>query len=731
MVRIQNQTKKTQKSKSKPHKPFKMNNEFTQSFNYARIKPFKNYSTLNTRCVIYDTEEDTEVDPFSQITHKETEPLVAVQPKKFTVSAVINEDSIPPILDLNLYRKNSRTFYYTTNPTKKFHNRNLPNNPEVECDPIKLVSAKKITTGANPDYFETTKDSQIKRHYNNPFSSIEIYKIERHIRRVGNKVTIKQYNLTKTRKVNSKYFRKVTSSTTIIFDVVKGNFLIVIYSSHKKKVKKNFYSNSFNSLESALPAIFKVNQFPLAKRSPHHIKFVEEFDDQEFKDTFADILMGTGRVYGLSYDSYTKDFIHYWMPKFCELKKIKLPNDGLSLLKNFYPTERYLKKNDRKLIAAILDRIGILSKVTVKILHNHPDLELRDLLKLCHLLGKDYTKYLGSISNDFFLKIKKGPFDGPMGGFRYLLMEQITREQFELSKQEIENMVHIMNDVASLKNSTPHGVIGQFYDHFIMRDNLRQYYPNLTLNVRKWETFTVEHSRYSAMQRNIKRGHSTHLIFEKHILEAIEEPFEVVVSNNPPIEYLPDLADQRAFEKLWANHSPTYTKYMFKPKILKTSEDYADEGAHMHHCVAGYIDYSNSIIVSLRCGTMDRVTCEFSTRDKSCVQARYFSNKNAPDYYDKALTELKRRVKRIPVSISPSDKRQVPLLINGKPVIPIPPTITRIEDEPIRQNRPIVNDNGNLMWGANPAPFRGPAQPVLINNVDEFRDIFGEPENRA
>ena len=711
-----------------------MNNEYSQKFTYARIKPFKNYSTLAEKCVIYDTDDSTSQSP---IISEDSDPFVDVpqHTRKFVVSAVIKEDSIPSILNLNLYRKNSRNFFYTATPTTKFNNRALKGTPEVECEPIKIVSSKRITTEVTSDFFETVKDKQIKRHYNNPFSTIEIHKMERWIKREGDKVTIKRYNLTKTRKLNSKYFRKSSNSTTITFDTVKGNFLIVIYESNKKKKKKAFYSNSFTSLEQALPSVFKVSQYSLSKGSKHYPAFIEEFDDQEFKDSFCDILMGTGRVYGIGYDSFVKDFIQYWMPKFAELKGIKLPNDGLKLLKHYYPTQRYLKKNDMKLVAALLDRLGILSKVTVKILHNHPNMELRQLLKLCHLLGKNYPKYLGNVNDEFFRRTKSGPFEGPPHmNIKHLLMENDTQFRFNLSKRERENLVHIMNDVAGIHNSPAYGVIDQFYDHFVMRDKLRAYYPELSLNVKKWETFTVEHSRYSAMERNIKKGYSTHLIFEKHIIEAIEEPIEYVVLDEPPLMYLPDPKDQKAYEKQYNNYPVTATKYVFLPKLLKTSEDYADEGSYMHHCVAGYIDYSNSIIVSLRCGT-DRVTCEYNTKDRKCVQGRYFSNKSAPDYYDKALKELEGRIRRIPMSIKPSDKRLVPLLINGKPIIP------SIEEEIGVFTLPGARDMGNRqlranerafhMWGDHAAVAGPRHEPRLINDADELRDIFGEPDDLA
>lgn len=685
-----------------------MNNEYKQSFNYARIKPFKNYSNLGEKCVIYDTDERNSP---SALMSEDSDPFddFPQQTRKFTVSAVIKEDSIPPILNLNLYRKNSRNFYYTTNPTKKYKNRAMKGNPEVECEPIKLVSAKRISTAISSDFYETVKDGQIRRHFNNPFSSIEIHKMERWIKREGDKVTVKRYNLTKTRKLNSKYFRKVTSSTTITFDTVKGNFLIVTYESYKKKKKKAFYSNSFTSLEQALPAIFKVKQFPLSRGSEHYPLFIEEFDDQEFKDSFLDILFGKGRVFGfpVSYDSFTKDFVAHWIPKFSELKGIKLPNDGLGLLKYYYPTEKFLKKNDKKLVASVLDRLGIKSKVTIKILHQHPNLELRTLMKLCSILGKDYPKYLGNLNGDIFDRTRVGPFDGVGMGMKHLLVENIIRDVFELSNEEKENMIHIMNDITTIPSAPVHGLIDQFHDHFIMRDRLRLYFPELSLTVKKWNTFSAEHSRYSSLERNIKKGYSLHMIFESHIRAAIEEPIEVVEVIQPPIMYCPTKEDKRAYDQLYGSFTPQYVKYIFTPKLLTCSEEYDDEGSYQHHCVAGYIGNGRSIIISLRKGE-ERVTCEYDTKSRKCHQARAHSNANPSKEFERGLETLHERIRKIPLTIAPSGTKKVPLLVNGKPVIPL-----ELQDAPGALADAMVNMN---------IPERN--RPRMVRDQREFNDLF-------
>ena len=103
----------------------------------------------------------------------------------------------------------------------------------------------------------------------------------------------------------------------------------------------------------------------------------------------------------------------------------------------------------------------------------------------------------------------------------------------------------------------------------------------------------------------------------------------------------------------------------FEPYLLKTSEDYIEEGLYMHHCVAGYIKSSyRSIIISLRCGG-DRVTCEFDIKSKKCQQARYFTNDPVPEYFEKALTALKDRISRIPFQVAPIDTRKIPYVVNG------------------------------------------------------------------
>jgi hypothetical protein len=237
-----------------------------------------------------------------------------------------------------------------------------------------------------------------------------------------------------------------------------------------------------------------------------------------------------------------------------------------------------------------------------------------------------------------------------------LLTEKQYKGTYVHYNSEKENMVKIINDLNLTKSDTSRGLVTEFCDHFRMLNRLRIYYPNIKLNAQSHDGFQREHSELSRLEGLIRRGYSTHLIFENDVIREIEKPFKV--------SYLPPMPVNEP-----AGHFSNIYEKTFEPKLLKTTEEYSEEGSYMHHCVAGYIDYhKRSIIVSLRCGD-DRVTCEFDIKTRVCYQSRYFTNHKPPEYYEIALIQLKDRIQTIPFPISPIDEKRVPFLINGLEVI--------------------------------------------------------------
>jgi hypothetical protein len=148
----------------------------------------------------------------------------------------------------------------------------------------------------------------------------------------------------------------------------------------------------------------------------------------------------------------------------------------------------------------------------------------------------------------------------------------------------------------------------------------------------------------------------------------------MTVLNEPPIMYCPTLLDKREYEKMYANFPVSAIHRVFEPKLLRNSQEYFEEGCYMTHCVGGYVDSDYSIIVSLRLGE-ERVTCEYSIRDKKCVQAKYFHNQKPPKHFEDALKKLDDRIRMMPVPISPIDRKKVPIVINGVQVVPDAPIV--------------------------------------------------------
>ena len=576
-----------------------------QSFTYANIRLYKNYSNRFDKLKTYE-------------------------------AICLNEKS-----------KKKTKYFYTTTPTSSFIDHRHPGEV-VKFERIPLVNIK----GTKEGFFETIKDDKIKKYYGDPFASIEIIKIERRIQKDGNKITMKLYFHKKKREVNDIYFKKSANSTTIIFNMKTGNFMTVGYNRINKKLHKKFYTNSYLSLKTSLDFLYRPEN-----KMDYHSLFFHDFKNEFRQDMFQSAVRIALDFDNISYNNVNveimiNDFCERWLNKFAEIKKIKCPDEGkLRWLRSFYPTERYLKKNKRKLVAAVLDRFNVKSNITIKILHMNPFINMNGLVNLCKLLGENYPKYIGNVNPLFFADIDKYSTTVDTCN-KHNLLEETVPHLREVSECEKENMIRIINDTID-DSARGQGVISSFMDHFEMLEKTHPYYPEIRLTARTRESFFEEHITLSNLARQIKTGYSTHLLFDSEVIQEIEKPIQ--------ISYLPSIYRVNDFV---GNFDGIYEK-TFTPYLLKTSEDYYDEGMYMHHCVYGYIDHSHkSIIISLRCGS-DRVTCEFDIKSKKCQQSRYFTNDPSPQYFDKALTALKHRISKISYQIAPIDKRKIPLMVNG------------------------------------------------------------------
>jgi hypothetical protein len=605
-----------------------------QRFSYAKITPYKNYSKI-----------PRETQPHSGI-HKH---LSYDDTFGTTTSYYDGEEGIglAPILDHVKY-KNTKYFYW------KDDLKDIP--------VIKYASKHKLDGGMG--VFYTTKDRHIKKYYNEPFSDILVVILERSIIRRGDKVTIKTNKYTKHRGFNCKYFNANKFSTSVTFDMIKGDFLLVTSagkSKDRKKIKPTFRKNSFNHLLNFIKSPdgpFRFLRNHMGKNNGLYKDLYHTFDDKKFNEVLYSIFnrMIMFPTDGALFRDLFYDEVMRW---FINTKKIKTPNEYRDLILRYYPTEKYLKKNDRKLIASILDVFQIKSKITIKLLHEKPNIDLRSLIKLCYLFGDQYQKYIGSISFDMF-GVMSTINDMPSSSLKMMesTCSDYKNHPYDINDSEKENLLKVLTSEPKNGSIINENFTGLIVDHFRMLNRIREYDPNIRMRANNISKFHTEHNELSKIISAIKKGWVVQYFYPEETIKQIQQPIKVFKS-----------IDIGAGLK--GTDMDDYIS--ITPFVLTREEEYIEEGKFMHHCVASYAETDTSMIVSLRTeDEQDRVTCEFKISNGNLIQAKHFSNAQPPkqfEYVIEEVTDLVRLHARFG-TLNWLKKDRVPIKINGIEIAP-------------------------------------------------------------
>ena len=614
-----------------------MDDIITQRFSYATITPFKDYCKLNERSKLINSFvnwTDSKIDtPFG-------------------------------LTRINNYQKN--TGEITQLPEKGRKNKRKLFFYESNDSVQERFLIDYVYNGPNGIHqFDTTKDHQIKRHFGRAFSSITTHVIERSVRRHGDKVTIKLYTSRKSRGYNCIYFKKSFTVDSITINLKTGNFTTAhISKTGGKMSSKQFRTNSFISVERVVSyGSFFVLRNLISSSSRLHSEFESIFDNIEFTTKILEVLgIEMGCVsYALSPIKFVNDLCDF----FVRTKKIKVPNgDYRYWLTKYYPTEKYLKKNDRKLVASILDMFEIKSKYTIKILHEYPNIDLYGLINFCRYFGNDYSKYIANLdSKSFENSFRKDKPNEMWGGINKEFIINNRRHFLnQISDTEKENLIKIANST----NYTGEGIFSErmiqlIDDHFKMIDKIRDYDPDVSMKARTMEEFNNEHREFSKVISAIKKGWVIEYRFADKMVEDVEKPIPLKIN-------------------LGTEEEPQYATDIdisFYPYILKREEEYMEEGSFMHHCVATYSDKDRSIIISVRTmDSSDRVTCEYDCQSGKLIQARHFCNKQPPADIEMAIEELSKKVEKYARMgiLHCIEKKKVPVKINGVEVQKTEPT---------------------------------------------------------
>ena len=605
-----------------------------QRFSYAKITPYKNYSKI-----------PREIKPpsgvYKQVSYDDLYGGT-------TTDYYDGEDGIglAPMLD-QVKNKNTRYFYW------KDDYKNIPI--------IRFASKHKIdgTIGV----FYTTKDRHIKKYYNEPFSDILVVILERSIIRRGDKVTIKTNKYTKHRGFNCKYFRSNNYTTSVTFDMVKGDFLLVDGGKHgKTKSVPRFRKNSFNGLLNFIKSPdgpFRFLRNHMGKNNGLYKQLYYVFDDKQFNEALYLVFnrMISFPTDGTLFRDLFYDEVMRW---FINTKKIKTPNEYKDLILRYYPTEKYLKKNDRKLIASILDVFQIKSKITIKLLHEKPNMDLRSLIKLCYLFGDQYQKYIGSISFDMF-GVMSTINDIPSSSSLKMMESTCSdykNHPYDINDSEKENLLKVLTSEPKNGSIINENFTGLIVDHFRMLNRIREYDPNIRMRANNISKFHTEHNELSKIISAIKKGWVVQYFYPEETIRQIQQPIKVFKSI--------DIGGGLKGTDMDDNITIT-------PYVLTREEEYIEEGKFMHHCVASYAETDTSMIISLRTDDeQDRVTCEFKISNGTLVQYRHFSNATPPKQFEHVIdtvSDLVRLHARFG-TLNWLKKDRVPIKINGIEIAP-------------------------------------------------------------
>ena len=566
----------------------------TQRFQYAEIIPFKNYSNINEK------------------------------PRRSKYDAASGNFGLTSAQPNNTHRivfipKGKKK-------TKYFHNDN-------ECtEHIDLKYARNYSDVFDShNTFYTTDDRHIKDHYAAPFSRVGITTVQRSIIRYEDKITIKIYRQVKVRDANHIYYHRSFYINSLTINLKTGNFTVTAISKNRKESTKKFRTNNFTELHELLVMSYGFIRYG-SPRNNLNTEFNEKFSDYEFDTAISNAL-------GIIYAPYRQSglfLLNQLREKFIRDKKIKVPDFKCNdIFNQFYPTEKFLKKNDRKLIASVLDMFGIKSNATIKIVHKNPDISIPLLAKACYFFGKDYPKYISSIHDECLGTNTDNIFYKAM--LRRTL--ELKGQTIDVNANEKTNIAKLLNDYVKFhaergaRTGGNDSFLNTLYDHFDMMKLVRQYDPTIQLRSRCIREFNREHQELSKIVGTLKRGTVIQYEFDPDTAKVIENPIGI-----------------------------------FYPIILKREEEYIEEGMFMYHCVATYANRENSVIVSLRTKNGDdRVTCEYDAYTGRCIQAQHFCDKTPPKHFNDALTELHKRAASIARKgkLKSINKKRVPTVING------------------------------------------------------------------
>lgn len=279
-------------------------------------------------------------------------------------------------------------------------------------------------------------------------------------------------------------------------------------------------------------------------------------------------------------------------------KKIKGHDNVYYDIMDVYPLKKYLKVNENKFLPSVLDGLKIKSKFFVKELNTiDQPIDIKLLNYLCKLFGDNYIDYIKKID------WKRHCSEINTSKFRV----ETLRDDSEKN-----SFVKLINNWNSTNTNLETVFVG--VDKLLkLRKDLDDRGVKISLTPKNDNQYNALIERLSNLKQYYKRGYKVRLVFPEEFTNEIEK--EIRINDN-----------------------------IFSVRLLKTEEDYINEGIFMKNCMSKQFTNS-SLYIYLR-GSIGNKHIDLQYRKGQLVQSYGKSNTKVPSIFLPFIDSLNQKIRK-------------------------------------------------------------------------------------
>jgi hypothetical protein len=438
------------------------------------------------------------------------------------------------------------------------------------------------------------------KDFGNPLCRIEILRHTLCLEEDDNKVSLKLFLTSKSRKPGFVWFSRKSSVFFVTFNKNTKNFYsghITGYNKRKqsKKINCNHFFNHLNEIYRQVIPLTTTVENPEYPEAP----IIDINKVNEIYGKFYGIIGISPResYYDLSTDFYFK---------YLTDRGIKFPDNFLAYKQcGTKPPQRLFKKNGMKLVETYMQHYGLKGDKFRKVLHTTNKIDFYEIQGLVKLFSIDFLIQRPESEIRTFVQNNTGVYIGSIEKNTIQFYETLNKKEklnfylTVLSHYENANGLHSINDHV------------RFYTEISKHEKVRW-------NAKDIKSFREEHVDFTEKYDFYIRGHYDRE-YDSDFVKFIEQPF---------------IAD-----------GVRYT-----PILLQKNNQYIEESAHQSNCVKTYNSNIASIIISLRNENGERLTMQFTPKkldSKKVIwknaQTRARFNENPSENWEVAMNVFKQR----------------------------------------------------------------------------------------